>query len=140
MMRNIILTGVLVLLACSGGPDPKDKVFDFIDAVKSSDSLRVVNDLDIERYIQSLMMEMSSEDSAKVMADYRLRTISSLLGEGDVRHRWLNSLIVVNKSEVKDSIAEVEVSFIDRESNHQLYTKMQLLRQSDKSWRIIYFK
>jgi hypothetical protein len=139
MKRTTIILG-LILLTCSNKPGPKDIVFDFIDAVKSSDSLRVERDLDINRYIKSIMSEMSSEDSAKVLSDYRIKTILSLLGDGDVRRRWMRDLIVVNKEEKQDTLAEVEVSFIDQSAGHQLYTKMQLYRLPDGSWRISYFR
>lgn len=139
-MKKTAIIFILTLLACSGKPGPKDVVFDFIDAVKNSDSLRVERDLDIERYIKSIMTEMSSEDSTRVLAEYRVKTIQSLLGEGDVRSRWMRNLIVVNKEEKKDTLADVEVSFIDQSAGHQLYTKMQLCRQADGSWRIIYFR
>jgi hypothetical protein len=86
------------------------------------------------------MPAMSPEDSVKVMDEYRVKTIQSLLGEGDVRKRFLHDLIVVNTETRQDSVAEVEVSFLDRQAGNQLYTKMQLRRQPDRSWRVTYFK
>jgi hypothetical protein len=130
----------LLVASCSSGPSPKDTVFEFIYAVKNSDSLRVVKLLDVDAYIKSRMPEMTAQDSAKVLDDYKTKTIQSLLGEGDVRSRWLRDLIVVNTETHKDDLAEVEVSFLDREAGRQLYTKMQLHRQTDGSWRITYFK
>jgi hypothetical protein len=139
-MRKRTIIAALLMTACSSKPGPKDVVFDFIDAVKSNDSLRVMQLLDIDSYIKMQMAEISPDDSARVLADYRERTIQSLLGEGVVRSRWMRDLIVVNKEEKRDSLAEVEVSFLDQAAGHQLYTKMQLQRQPDKSWRIIYFR
>jgi hypothetical protein len=138
-MKKLICI-VLLIAACSGGPAPKDTVFEFIDAVKSSDSLRVVKLLDIDAYIKSRMPEMSAEDSARVLDEYRTKTIQSLLGDGEVRTHWLRDLIVVNTETHKGDMAEVEVSFINREAGLQLYTKMQLHRQPDRSWRVTYFK
>ena len=139
-MKKIIFIGLILCGACAKGPQPKDVVFDFIDAVKSSDSLRVTQILDIDSYVKSLMTEMSPADSAQVLSDYRVKTIQSLLGNGEVRQSWMRSLIVVNKEEKKDSTAEVEVSFIDQALGRQLYTKMQLHQQPNGGWKITYFK
>jgi len=138
-MKKLICI-VLLLAGCSGGPAPKDTVFEFIDAVKSSDSLRVVKLLDIDAYIKSRMPEMSAEDSVKILAEYQVKTIQSLLGNGEVRSRWLRDLIVVNTETRKGDVAEVEVSFINRDAGLQLYTKMALHRQPDRSWRVTFFK
>jgi hypothetical protein len=138
MKKTIFIA--LLLASCSGGPNPKDTVFEFIDAVKNSDSLRVVQILDVDAYIKARMPEMSAADSAKVLEDYRAKTIQSLLGEGEVRARWIHDLIVVNTETRYDSTAEVEVSFVDRDAGRQLYTKMQLHRQPDRTWRITYFR
>jgi hypothetical protein len=139
-MRKIIIVMILILAACSGGPTPKDTVFEFIEAVKNADSLKIVQILDIDAYIKSRLPEMSPEDSTRVMDEYRVKTIQSLLGNGEIRRRFLNDLIVVNTEARQDSIADVEVSFVDRQANTQLYTKMLLRHQPDHTWRITYFK
>jgi PBP1b-binding outer membrane lipoprotein LpoB len=139
-MRKIIIAGALVFLACSGKPAPKDAVFDFVDAVLTSDSLRVVKNLDVDTYVRSLMTKMSPEDSARVMKEYPARTIASLLSDGDVRRRWQHSQIIVNQEFRKDGNAEVEVTFIDRATNNALYTRMQLHQQPTGAWRVTYFR
>ncbi|HBY99997.1 MAG TPA: hypothetical protein DEO84_01630 [candidate division Zixibacteria bacterium] len=62
------------------------------------------------------------------------------MGNGEVRSRWLRDLIVVNTETRKGDVAEVEVSFINRDAGLQLYTKMALHRQPDRSWRVTFFK
>ena len=105
----------------------------------TSDSLGVVNNLDIDAYVATRMAEMSPEDSVLVKEEQRDKTIQSLLGEGPVRLKWMSQQILVNESFESDSTAEVEVSFIDRTINHMVYTKMQLKLQPDNSWKIVYF-
>jgi len=139
-MRKFTVIFAMILAACSGKPGPKDVVFNFIEAVMVSDSLGVVNNLDVDAYLKSRMTEMSPEDSAKALAENREKTIQSLLGEGPIRLRWMDQQIVVNESIQTDSTAEVEVSFIDRTTRHQLYTKMQLRKVPDASWKIVYFR
>lgn len=139
-MRRSIIALTMIVFACSGKPNPKDTVFDFIEGVKTSDSLKVVNNLDVDAYVKSRMIEMSPEDSAKALEENRVKTIQSLLDDGPTRLRWLDQQIVVNEATVKDSIAEVEVSFINKTTLHQLYTKMQLKLQPDGTWKITYFR
>ncbi len=108
-MKKMMLIGIILALGCSSGPAPKDTVFEFIDAVKLDDSTRVVQILDLDSYIESMMMEMTPAESTQVIAENRLKIMQSLLGDGDVRQKWMHSLIVVNEEVVQDSLAEVEV-------------------------------
>ena len=139
-MKNLIFVFVFGFLACSGRPGPKDVVFNFIRAVYDSDSTKIVDMLDVDAYTRMHMVDMSSEDSAAVLAEYRVKTIQSLLNDGEKRAFWLKSQILVNKEHIKDDFAEVDVSFIDKNTNVLLYTKIQLKKQPDGSWKIVYFK
>jgi hypothetical protein len=144
MKKTILLISLAIAVACSSGPSPKDTVFEFIDAVKAADSLRIFSILDLDGYIamtsEGNMAEMSSADTVAALDAYRTRTIESLLRDGDVRHRWLTNQIIVNKEIIKKDTANVEVSFIDQQSGYMLYTQIQLLRQPDKTWRVVFFK
>jgi len=139
-MKNLIIISLLVVMGCSTKPAPKDVVFDFIAAVRNSDTTRVVQILDIDTYVKGRMGAMSPADSATILAAYRDSTMQALLGEGEVRDRWTKWQIVVNKEIKQDTLAEVEVSFIDRMRGFQLYTKIQLEKQGDGTWRIIRFR
>lgn len=140
-MRKLLILLSVAVLACSSKPDPKDVVFDFIDAVLTSDSLRVVKHLDVDAYLKNLMTEMTPEDSAATLEMNRDKTIKSLLDDGQVRSRWLRQQIVVNEAFVADTTAEVEVSFIDKSSGHMVYSRMQLSWRPDESaWKIVFFR
>jgi hypothetical protein len=139
-MKRILLILGLGLVFCSGKPGPKDMVFDFIRAVYESDSTRIVEILDVDAYNRMHMVEMSPEDSARVLEEYRAKTIQSLLGDGAKRAYWMKSQILVNQERIEGDSAEVDVSFIDRVTNVLLYTKIQLRKQPDGNWRIVYFK
>jgi hypothetical protein len=144
MKKTIAFLIAVLALACSSGPSPKDRVFEFIDAVKAADSLRIFSILDLDSYVamtsEGNMAEMSPADTVAALAAYRTKTIESLLQDGEVRHRWLSNQIIVNKEILKGDTANVEVSFIDQQSGYMLYTQVQLRRQPDKSWRVIFFK
>jgi len=140
-MKKISLLFLLALAAaCSSKPAPKDVVFDFIDAVRSADSSRVTHLLDIDAYLKMNMPEMSPEDSATVFREQRNLPLERLFGPGDVRERWANWQIVVNKEIKRDGEAMVEVSFVNKMVGYQLYTTMQLQRQPDGAWKITYFE
>jgi hypothetical protein len=139
-MKRLFLILGLGLVFCSGKPGPKDVLFDFIRAVYDSDSTTIVEILDVDAYNRMHMVEMSPEDSALVLEEYRIKTIQSLLGDGEKRAFWTKSQILVNQEHIKDDFAEVEVSFIDRSTNVLTFTKIQLRKQPDGSWRIVYFK
>ncbi len=140
-MKKILIICALVFAACAGGPSPKDTVFEFIDAVKNSDSLKVAKILDVDAYIKSLIAApATAQDTAQILEQNRPKAIQSLLGEGDIRTRWLRDLIVVNKEEIYGDTATVEVSFLNQQAGTQLYTRIVLQRQTDRTWRVTYFK
>jgi hypothetical protein len=139
-MKRITLAILCGIVACSGQPGPKDVVFDFIQAVYDSDSTKIVQLLDVDAYTRMRMVEMSPADSALVLEENRVKTIQSLLGKGERRAYWMKSQILVNKEHINDGFAEVDVSFIDKVSGVLLYTQIQLRKQPDGSWRIVYFK
>lgn len=139
-MKTKIPLAILILLSCSGKPTPKDVVFDFIKAVKSSDSLEVARLLDVDAYIQYRMAQMTPEDSAQVLAEHRKKTFESVLKDGQIRTHWKKSQILVNRATESDSLAEVEVSFMDKQTAYLLYTKIVLKRGPDGTWRIVWFQ
>ena len=140
MKRFMVPLFILSCIACSQGPHPKDTVFNFIDAVLKSDSLKVLESLDLATYASLHVDESVHGDSTAFVQDYASETLQSLLGDGRIRRRWLRSQIIVNKETIDDGTAEVEVSFIDRASSHMIYTRMQLEKQPDRSWLITYFR
>lgn len=138
-MKKYFILAFMAIVACSGKPGPKDVVFDFIDGVLTSDSVKIVNDLDIVSFTKYLMVKMSPEDSAKVLADKPGEIINSMLKDGETRSRWMRQQIIVNTETIKKDTSEVEVSFMDKSTGHLLVTKMQLAKQPDGTWRIFYF-
>ena len=143
MKKTILLISLAIAAACSSGPSPKDTVFEFIDAVKAADSTKIFSILDLDSYVamtsEGNMPAMSSADSVEALKAYRIKTIDSLLRDGELRHRWMTYQIVVNNEYIKGDTANVEVSFLDQ-SGYQLYTQIQLHRQPNKTWRVVFFK
>ena len=141
-MKRIVILLLLVFAACSSNPGPKDVVFKFIKAVKISDSLAVTQILDTDAYIKMRMVEMSPEDSAQVLAEERVKVIQSLIGDGETRRYWTKPemRILVNKARITEDDADVDVSYMDKQTGQLIYTQVLLKRQPDGTWRITYFK
>jgi hypothetical protein len=139
--RGLLLSIFLVLLfffSCGGQRSPKGVVKDFIWAVQDSDSATIVSCLDLDAIVRRSVKTTSPEDSLLLLGIYREKILRTLLGDGHRRTTWLKSQIVLGAEEIRDSLAEVEVSFIDKETGRQNYTKMQL-RETRQGWKITYF-
>lgn len=125
-------------LFCGGEGSPKGVVKDFIWAVQDSDSATVVSCLDLDTIVRRSLKTTTPEDSLLVLGVYRGKILGTLLGDGHRRTTWRKSQIVLGVEEIRDNLAEVEVSFIDKETGRQNYTKMQL-KKTEEGWKIIYF-
>jgi hypothetical protein len=139
--RVLLLSIFLVLVflfSCGGQRSPKGVVKDFIWAVQDSDSATIVSCLDLDAIVRRSVKTTSPEDSLLLLGIYREKILKTLLGNGHRRTTWLKSQIVLGAEEIRDSLAEVEVSFIDKETGRQNYTKMQL-RETEQGWKITYF-
>ncbi|TET69162.1 MAG: hypothetical protein E3J45_02125 [Candidatus Zixiibacteriota bacterium] len=129
---------LLFFISCGGEKNPKGVVKDFIWAVQDSDSATIVSCLDLDTIVRRSLKTTSPEDSLLLLGIYKEKFLGTLLGDGHRRITWLKSQIVLGAEEIRDSLAEVEVSFIDKETGRQNYTKMQL-RETEEGWKIIYF-
>ncbi|MBD3169405.1 MAG: hypothetical protein GF307_07970 [candidate division Zixibacteria bacterium] len=133
----IILIALIMLLGC-GGSNPRDTVKSFVTHVVENDSTGIDSLVDWNSMITGRLQDMSPEDSSEAIVYHRGNFIESLLDSGSRRRNYLNSQIVIGKAEADDSVANVEVSFIDRTTGVQNYTKM-LLKLHDDQWKITYF-
>jgi hypothetical protein len=137
---HLLLTCFLPVLFifCGGKESPKSVVKEFIWAVQDSDSARIVSCLDLDTMVKRSLRTTTPEDSLLVLGVYKQRILGTLLREGHRRTTWLKSQIVIGAGEIRGNLAEVEVSFIDKETGRQNYTKMQL-HETEEGWKIIYF-
>ncbi|MCP4632761.1 MAG: hypothetical protein GY855_07525 [candidate division Zixibacteria bacterium] len=139
MTKNITILLIisLVFIAC-GGDNPRNTVKDFVGAVLVDDSMVIDSLVDWEKMITSRLEEMSPEDSAKSFTYYKNEFFKSLVDNGKRRQNYLNSQIVIGKGDVEGDRAEVELSFIDKTTGIQNYTKVVLVKKTE-GWKIIYF-
>ncbi len=141
-MKVKLFTQLILILAaflsCSSQDDPRTIVKQFVASVLADDSTAVETMIDWDSMIKSRLEEMSSEDSTKALRYYKEQFLSSLLGDGEKRQYYRNSQIVIGKGEIDNDRAEVELSFIDRKSGVQNYTKV-VLRRTQDSWKIVHY-
>jgi hypothetical protein len=137
---QFLLTCLLpvLLIFCGGQKSPKSVVKEFIWAVQDSESAKIISCLDLDTMVRRSLRTTTPEDSLLVLGVYKQRILGTLLREGHRRTTWLKSQIVIGTGEIRGNLAEVEVSFIDKETGRQNYTKMQL-HETEGGWKIIYF-
>lgn len=134
----IILAVYLGFASCSKVENPRTVVKEFANAVLQDDSTKIESLINWEGMIKGRLQTMSHNDSIRAFEYHKNKFMESLIDSGYRRLSYLNSRIVVGKGEIKGNRAEVELSFIDKETAIQNYTKV-VLDKSPDGWKIIYF-
>lgn len=124
---------------CSKNPSPRVVVMDFMEAVNKNDTTTIDKYLDLDKFAQEKMKEVSPEQREEAFPKVKEQLRNNLLGNGATRLKWQNKMIVVNKETIQGDQAVVEVSFIDQKTGVTQYTRT-LLYKKDKAWKIYYFK
>ncbi|HKZ22144.1 MAG TPA: hypothetical protein VJ165_02965 [candidate division Zixibacteria bacterium] len=138
-MRSHLILAVLLILSCSSGNQPKNTVMIFFGAMRSSDTLGIVNTVDLEKILAERKNELLSAGKTAQADSLNREKLIEELTVGNLNQLWLKNQIVVGKTEKKGDTALVEISFIDPNSGTQYYNKMALYRK-DKDWKIFAFK
>jgi hypothetical protein len=124
---------------CSKSPSPRVVVMDFMEAVNKDDTTTIDKYLDLDKFAQEKMKEVSPEQREEAFPKVKELLRNNLLGNGATRLKWQNKMIVVNKETIEGDQAVVEVSFVDQKTGATQYTRT-LLYKKDKAWKIYYFK
>ena len=138
-MRSYLILAVLLILSCSSGNQPKNTVMIFFGAMRSSDTLGIVNTVDLEKILAERKNELLSAGKTAQADSLNREKLIEELTVGNLNQQWLKNQIVVGKTEKKGDTALVEISFIDPNTGTQYYNKMALYRK-DKNWKIFAFK
>jgi len=141
----LILIAVLLagLTSCSHNarPDPKDTIKYMFEAMRQSDSVSLAQNIDLAAAEQGMERDLgpAAADSNGVQSNPGARLLASMVGDGELRDRWLNdNQIVLGHAETKGDTALVEVSFIDKVTRVQYYNKMRLVWRNER-WIVIDF-
>jgi len=133
----LLLSAAIALASCShtARPDPKETIKNMFEAMRLSDSVSLAANIDLLSAARGMQGEFSTAvtDSATAQPDTAARLLSAMVGEGELRQRWLtDNQIVIGRSEISGDTALVEVSFIDRITRVQYYNKMRLVFRSER--------
>jgi hypothetical protein len=125
----LIVTG---FASCSHNarPDPKETIKYMFEAMQQSDSVSLEQNVDLESAARGMERDLGPAvaDSTGATIDPGKRLLSAMVGDGDLRKRWLTeNQIVVGRTETMGDTALVEVSFIDKITRVQYYNKMRLI-------------
>ena len=138
-VRSHLILAVLLILSCSSGNQPKNTVMIFFGAMRSSDTLGIVNTVDLEKILAERKNELLSAGKTAQADSLNREKLIEELTVGNLNQLWLKNQIVVGKTEKKGDTALVEISFIDPNTGTQYYNKMALYKK-DKDWKIFAFK
>lgn len=132
----------LVSCSHSARPDPKDTIKYMFEAMQQSDSVSLEQNIDLESAARGMERDLGPAvaDSTGATPDPGKRLLSAMVGDGDLRKRWLTeNQIVVGRTETMGDTALVEVSFIDKITRVQYYNKMRLVWRNER-WIVTDFR
>ena len=136
--NKFFILPLLLIISCSGN-QPKNTVMTFFGAMRSADTLGIVNTVDLEKILAERKSELLSAGKTAQADSLNKEKLIEELTVGNLNQVWLKNQIVVGKTEKKGDTALVEISFIDPNTGTQYYNKMALYRK-DKNWKIFAFK
>ena len=145
LVTFFLAAGVVLMVAigCSQGDrrSPKSTVSGLFGAIADSDTAYIVAHVDLAAAARGVREELidPAQDTAGVEPVWDERLLGALTGEGELRERWLADQIVLGEEFIRGDTAWVEVSFLDRLTRMQYYTRMRLLLRNDR-WMIVDFK
>lgn len=133
---------VLVAFGCSSGPntdsDPQKVVVKMFRAIEKGDRSALAHFLDFPTLLQQTGVDYALQSDTVRVFHNPEDILDDLLEGGFTYSRWANLQKIVNKSWQEQDSALVEVSFIDRQTDTQYYTKFGLRRVNDV-WKVYSF-
>ena len=137
---SLVLIG---LVACSGAlpieEDPRKAVIKFFGAMESNDSTAIAHYLDFKTLMspQGTDYALSTEDEPRIFNSPQ-DVINDLVDGGLTKQRWFSMQRVIGNATENNDSALVEVSFINKSTDVQYFTKFGLKRINDQ-WKIYSF-
>jgi hypothetical protein len=149
IQKGILVTVVFcltALFACiingcgaKGGRTPKESVIKLFGAMERDDRGAILPVIDLPQ-----LMNQEAEDYALQTDKPRIfhnpdDLLNDLTGDGLTKKRWFSMQRVIGNTEIMGDSATVEVSFINKETDTQYYTKFGLHKKNDV-WKIYTFR
>ncbi|MCK5125921.1 MAG: hypothetical protein KAR42_06680 [candidate division Zixibacteria bacterium] len=148
-MRNILivisaLLFLFVITSCGESinttGDPRQAVINFFGAMQDNDTTAVAHYLDFKALMSQTGADyaLSTTDEPRSFKTPQ-EIILDLVDGGLTKGRWFSMQRVVGDAEQNLDSALVEVSFIDKRTDKQYFTKFGL-RKINEAWKIYSFK
>ena len=135
----IFIAAIFLFVACSGRPSPRKIVMEFVEAVYDSDSDAVLKYVDFEEVARDRLKHLPEEEQLQRLDLMKKDLHRSLLKNGAVRAKWNSFRIIVDKEHVKGDSAQVDVTFMHKETGVTLYTQTILVWEED-AWKIVSYQ
>lgn len=130
-----------LIISCGSGDDasPKDVVIKLFGAMERNDRGTIVHVIDLPE-----LMNKESEDYALQTDRPRVfhnpeELLDDLTDDGLTKTRWFAMQRVIGQTQILGDSATVEVSFINKSTDVQYYTKFGLHRKNNR-WKIYSFR
>jgi hypothetical protein len=138
----LIAIAVAAIVGCSSGfekeSDPGKVVVNMFRAMEKGDTATLVHYLDFESLLKPGEHDYALQmDTPRVFSNPQ-EIITDLLKGGLTHTRWVAMQRIVGSSTVSNDTALVEVSFINKSTSTQYYTKFGLRKVNDR-WKIFSF-
>ncbi len=137
-----LLTVAIASCSHNARPEPKETIKMLFEAMRQSDSVSLAQNIDLTSAARGMERDLGAAvaDSNGAQPDMGARLLSSLVGEGGLRKRWLDdNQIVLGRTDTQGDTALVEVSFIDKITRVQYYNKMRLVWRNER-WIVTDFQ
>ncbi|MFH2035754.1 MAG: hypothetical protein ABIJ45_05070 [Candidatus Zixiibacteriota bacterium] len=137
----IFIMAAIMISACESkySSDPKDTVIKLFGAMERNDKAAILPLIDLAQ-----IMERGTSDYALQTDQPRVfhqpeELLEDLTGEGLTKTRWFSMQRVIGEVDMLGDSATVEVSFINKTTNIQYYTKFGLYKK-EGYWKIYTFR
>lgn len=135
----LVLIGLTVSCGSGDGGSPKDVVIKLFGAMERDDRAAIVHVVDLPE-----LMSKEREDYALQTDRPRIfynpeELLDDLTGDGLTKTRWFAMQRVIGQTQISGDSATVEVSFINKTTDVQYYTKFGLHKKNNR-WKIYSFR
>ncbi len=141
-MLVLMVSSGWIFTGCSSDADqsaPKQTVISMFGAMEKNDKAALTRLLDLSALMQNIREDYAlNTDSARTFTSPQ-QILEDLTDSGLTKTRWFSYQRIINKSDVMDETATVEVTFVDKVNSKAYLTKFGLHKVNGK-WRIYSFK
>ena len=136
-----IIAIVLVSIGCSSNSsfnEPKDVVIGMFGAMERNDKAALAHILDLDELMKIASTDYALNSDNPRVFNSPLDILEDLTDEGYTKTKWFSYQRIVNKQEIFEETATVEVTFMDKKLSKAYLVKFGVHIKNDK-WKIYSF-